>query len=51
MRIINRCPHTRIIGIYGDEANHGFRLRCADCGRLLDGPAKLANYRQETQND
>ena len=45
MRLINRCPHVRISGIYGDEINHcgGYRLSCDDCGRLLDGAVSLAN--------
>ena len=44
MRLINRCPHVRISGIYGDEINHygGYRLSCDDCGRLLDGAVSLA---------
>ena len=44
MRLINRCPHVRISGIYGDEINHcgGCRLSCDDCGRLLDGAVSLA---------
>ena len=39
-----RCPHARREGIYGDPINWcgGYRLRCADCGRLLDGPVSLA---------
>ena len=45
MGLINRCPHVRISGIYGDEINHcgGYRLSCDDCGRLLDGAVSLAN--------
>ena len=45
MSLINRCPHVRISGIYGDEINHcgGYRLSCDDCGRLLDGAVSLAN--------
>ena len=44
MGLINRCPHVRISGIYGDEINHcgGYRLSCDDCGRLLDGAVSLA---------
>ena len=44
MGLINRCPHVRISGIYGDEINHcgGYRLSCDDCGRLLDGTVSLA---------
>ena len=44
MRLINRCPHVWKSGIYGDEINHsaGYRLRCDNCGRLLDGPVSLA---------
>ena len=45
MGLINRCPHVRISGIYGDEINHcgGYRLSCDDCGRLLDGAVSLVN--------
>lgn len=41
---INRCPHVRIRGIYGDEIRFSGwkRLQCLDCGRLLDGPVSLA---------
>lgn len=44
MGLLNRCPHVRISGIYGDEINHcgGYRLSCDDCGRLLDGAVSLA---------
>lgn len=42
------CPHSNLRGIYGDEINqHGFRLECVTCGRLLDGPVSLANKRSE----
>ncbi|EOM78049.1 hypothetical protein DW322_11195 [Rhodococcus rhodnii] len=43
------CPHLRVRGIYGDEINHtpgGRRLECWDCGRLLDGPVRIAEVRQ-----
>jgi hypothetical protein len=42
------CPHSDLIGIYGDLVNAvgGWRLRCADCGRYLDGPVSLANSRK-----
>lgn len=46
----NRCPHVHIRGIYGDEINHtpGYRrLRCIDCGLLLDGPVNLATVESE----
>lgn len=41
----NRCPHANMRGVYGDEINDcgGYRLRCCDCGRYLDGPLSLAN--------
>lgn len=41
---INRCPHIRTRGVYGDEINFvgGYRLICVDCGRRLDGPVWLA---------
>lgn len=41
------CPHSRLRGIYGDEIIvAGFkRLWCADCGKLLDGPVRLAQSR------
>jgi len=43
----NRCPHSNLEGIYGDQVNNsgGYRLWCKDCGRLLDGPVELANKR------
>lgn len=42
-----RCPHSRLWPIYGDEINRvgGWRLFCADCGRYLAGPVKLAARR------
>lgn len=42
-----RCPHSRLEGIYGDAVrfNAWYRLRCLDCGRLLDGPVRLARMR------
>lgn len=50
MRVINRCPHVRIRGIFGDEINHtpGYRrLVCMDCGRLLDGPVRYATHQYD----
>ncbi len=46
MKLINRCPHIVIRGIYGDEilARGGYRLVCSNCGRLLNGPVKLATW-------
>lgn len=40
---LRRCPHSRLEGIYGDEINRvgGWRLRCVDCKRYLDGPVDL----------
>lgn len=41
----NRCPHSTLRGIYGDEINRtpGFRrLECLDCRTLLDGPVSLS---------
>lgn len=46
----NRCPHTSIRGIYGDEINRtpGYRrLVCRNCGRLLDGPVSLAHPEED----
>lgn len=41
------CPHVRLRGIYGDEANHSrFRLECLDCTALLDGPVVLEQSRR-----
>ena len=41
------CPHSTLRGIYGDEVNHcgGWRLRCLDCRRFVDGPVALAEFR------
>ena len=40
------CPHFQLRPIYGDEINqHGFRLECLACGRLIDGPVSLASAR------
>lgn len=43
-----RCPHVHVVGIYGDAiiASGWFRIRCLDCGRLLDGPVSIAVDRQ-----
>ena len=49
LRAAMHCPHSRLRGIYGDEINHtpgGRRLRCYDCGALLDGPVALALVRR-----
>ena len=48
-----RCPHARIAGIYGDEIyrSAGYRLRCLDCGRLLDGPVSLATHHTDPRED
>lgn len=42
------CPHSDLTGIYGDEVNAtgGFRLSCNTCGRLVDGPVRLAESRR-----
>ena len=44
----SRCPHSNLTGIYGDAINHcgGYRLRCDDCGRFIDGPVALAELRR-----
>lgn len=41
------CPHANVTGIYGDPINHcgGWRLRCDDCGRHLEGPVAMAATR------
>lgn len=47
MEARRHCPHMDIRGIYGDEINHTpgcRRLQCMDCGRLLDGPASIADH-------
>jgi hypothetical protein len=51
MKLINRCPHTVIRGIYGDEINHsaGYRLACSNCGRLLKGPVSLRTWSIEEE--
>lgn len=49
MRFINRCPHSRLRGIYGDEINRTpefMRLQCLDCGRFLIGPVRIAVLRK-----
>ena len=42
----NRCPHSNLRPIYGDEiifATPKFsRLQCRNCGKYLDGPVSLA---------
>lgn len=43
------CPHSWLMGAYGDAANHtphNYRLFCRDCGRYLDGPVKLVEMRR-----
>ena len=44
-----RCPHSNLVGIYGDMINAigDWRLHCRDCGRYLDGPVLLADMRQQ----
>lgn len=44
----NRCPHINVLPIYGDFINKcgGYRLRCNDCFRFLDGPVSVAIDRQ-----
>lgn len=48
-----RCPHDNLEGIYGDQINRcgGYRLRCLDCGRLIDGPVSLAKDRGWARRD
>ena len=49
MRLINRCPHLHLRGVYGDEINHtpGYRrIRCRDCGQALDGHVRIAETRR-----
>lgn len=49
-----RCPHVDVEGIYGDEILRtpgGRRLRCRDCGRLLDGPVSIAADRQRLREE
>lgn len=43
-----RCPHSNLVGIYGDDINvhGGRRLACLDCGSTLDGPVILAKMRE-----
>ena len=53
MRVINRCPHSRLNPIYGDAINHngGYRLWCRDCRRHIDGPVSLAYSRAREADD
>lgn len=44
------CPHANLRGIYGDEANHGFRLWCMDCDRPISGPVSLAKVREFSES-
>lgn len=46
-----RCPHSRLVGIYGDPVNHkgGWRLACLQCARYIDGPVMLARHRMDEQ--
>lgn len=50
---VNRCAHECIRPIHGDEihALGGHRLECLDCGLLLDGPVRLANWREVIGDD
>lgn len=43
-----RCPHSDLEPIYGDEILRvgGWRLRCRDCRRFIDGPVRLAELRR-----
>lgn len=44
------CPHSFVRGIYGDEITRtpGWRrVECRDCGRLLDGPVRIAVLRRD----
>lgn len=45
----NRCPHSNVWGIFGDQINMtgGYRLRCFDCGLYLDGPVQIAELRND----
>lgn len=49
MRLINRCPHVNLQGVYGDDIHcvGGYRLYCDDCGRYLDGPVSLAQTKPQ----
>lgn len=42
-RARRRCPHSQLLGLYGDEINRvgGWRLFCNGCRRYLDGPVRL----------
>lgn len=44
----NRCPHSNLIGVYGDKINMvgGYRLFCNDCKMYLNGPVALAKSRE-----
>lgn len=52
-RAKRRCPHSNLVGIYGDEINFygGWRLHCRDCGQFLNGPVSLATMRQQERED
>jgi len=45
----NRCPHSDVRPIHGDEINHvgGYRLQCNDCRRYLDGHVVIAQLRAD----
>lgn len=42
-----RCPHSLLVGIYGDQVNQegGWRLYCNGCHRYLDGAVSLSMMR------
>jgi len=44
----SKCPHSFVVGIYGDSINYhaGDRLICAQCGKTLDGPVRIAELRK-----
>lgn len=46
-----RCPHAHLEPIYGDRINQvgGWRLRCHNCRRYLDGPVTLADHRNNQE--
>ena len=46
-RRLRHCAHSSLAPIYGDAINHcgGWRLQCRDCGRFVDGPVQLAEFR------
>lgn len=42
-----RCPHSQLMGVYGDEITYvgWWRIWCRGCGRYLDGPVSLVASR------